>query len=87
MRYRVIGTVIIINRRPVLDQLRIPRLGVIVRIKIAQEIPTGTGIAVQRVSFAAAFMPIVARWFWFGNRYGFASFNINPNAHPIINLR
>ena len=84
--YRVISTVVIINRRPVLDQLWIPRLLVIVRVEIAQEVPTGAGVSVQRISFASTFTPIVARWLWLGDWHGFTRFNINPHAYPIINL-
>ena len=83
----MIGAIVIINWHPVINALWIPRLGVIVRVKITQEIPTGAGIAIQCVRFASAFMPIVTRGLWLSNRRGFTRLDVNPHAHPIINLR
>ena len=82
----MIGTIVIINRHPMVNSLRIPRFIIIVRVEISQEIPARTSIAIQSVSLASTFYPIVAVRLTFCNWCSFSSFNIHPDSHPIINL-
>ena len=83
----MVGAIVIINRHPMVNSLRIPCFIIIVRVEISQEIPARTSITIQSVSLASTFYPIVAIRLTFCNRYSFSSFNIHPDSHPIINLR
>ena len=82
----MVGTIIIINRHPMVNSLRIPCFIIIVRVEISQEIPTRASITIQSIGLASTFYPIVTVRLTLCNRHSFSSFNIHPDSHPIIKL-